>query len=86
VLFLPKEFILHEGERGDFMYFINKGEFAVYTKDLKTEQFYANRVLKDGEMFGEVALLTKLKRTTNVVCEDYSNCACLNQEDVNQIH
>ena len=77
---------MHEGERGDLMYFVNKGEVVVFTKDLKTEMFQAGKVLKDGDMFGEVALLTKLKRTANVVCEDYSYCACLDQNDINQIN
>ena len=36
-------------------------------------------------IFGEIALLTKLKRTATVQSDDYTNCAYLNKEDVEQI-
>ena len=42
-------------------------------------------ILKDGTLFGEVALLTKLKRTATIVSDDYSNCAYLNKQDVHEI-
>lgn len=41
--------------------------------------------LQDGDLFGEIALFTKLKRTATIICEDYSNSAYLNREDVKEI-
>ena len=29
VLFLPKDYVVSEGERGDSLYFLNKGEVSV---------------------------------------------------------
>lgn len=40
------------------------------------------RYLKEGSMFGEVALLTKLKRTATVQSVGNCTCAYLCQEDV----
>lgn len=36
------------------------------------------KVLKEGSFFGEIALLTKLKRTATLISSDYTNCAYLN--------
>jgi CRP-like cAMP-binding protein len=79
VLFLPGDNVLREGERGDNLYFLNKGELSVYVdrKLVKT--------LEDGNLFGEVALFTKLKRTATIDSDQFSNCAYLNQEDVAEI-
>ena len=38
--------------------------------------------IKDGSIFGEIALLTKLKRTATVSSKDFTNCAFINREDV----
>jgi hypothetical protein len=38
VLFLPKDYIIREGERGDNLYFINKGEAVVTLRDSKSKQ------------------------------------------------
>jgi CRP-like cAMP-binding protein len=80
VLFLPDDYIIREGERGDSLYFINKGECDVTLRDSKTKEQNCIAILKDGVIFGEIALLTKLKRTATVVSKDFSNCAYLGKE------
>lgn len=84
VLFLPKDIILREGEKGDNIYFLNKGVCQVELKghDKKTETI---DTLKDGAIFGEVALLTKLKRTASIRSDDYTNCAFLTRKMVKEI-
>lgn len=66
------------------MYFINKGEIHVLLKIEKEgtmkEEIY--KVLRDGMFFGEVALLTKLKRSATLKAADYSNCAFLTKKDI----
>lgn len=50
-----------------------------------SENHYQNktiRYLKEGSIFGEVALLTKLKRTATVQSEGNCTCAFLCQDDV----
>lgn len=49
------------------------------------EELFENkpiRFLKEGSIFGEVALLTKLKRTATIQSEGNCTCAYLCQEDV----
>ncbi len=38
--------------------------------------------IKDGTIFGEIALLTKLKRTATVMSTDYTGCAFISKENV----
>lgn len=92
VLFLPGDNVLREGERGDNLYFLNKGELSVSIdieikgadgKKVKDRKFI--KTLQDGALFGEVALFTKLKRTATIDSEDFSNCAFLTQQDVSEI-
>ena len=92
VLFLPGDNVLREGERGDNMYFLNKGELSVtigvsYTNEdgNKTKEKKFIKTLTNGMLFGEIALFTKLKRTTTIDSDDFSNCAYLNSEDVGEI-
>lgn len=84
VLFLPGDNVLREGERGDNLYFLNKGELSVSIdvsvikpdgKKSKDRKFI--KTLNDGDLFGEVALFTKLKRTATIDSDDFSNCAFL---------
>ena len=57
----PKEIICHEGEIGEHLYFIARGEAAVY----KGERIIA--ILKAGETFGEMSLLTGEPRSATVM-------------------
>lgn len=85
VLFLPKDNVVSEGEQGDNLYFISKGQVGVSIRDGTTKQQNFIKYLEKGVIFGEVALLTKLKRTATIVSEEYSNCAYLNNDDIEQI-
>lgn len=84
VLFLAGDIIMREGEKGDHIYFLNKGEIQVMLKIQKDEQVREEtyRILKEGAFFGEVALLTKLKRTATLKSTDFSNCAYMSRQDV----
>ena len=41
--------------------------------------------VKDGSIFGEIALLTKLKRTATVKSADYTSCAYMTKSCVRQL-
>lgn len=58
-VFQEDEIIIEEGSQGDAMYFIVEGSVLVYNKDIQVE-------LKEGDFFGEIALLKKIPRTASV--------------------
>ena len=79
---------------GDNLYFMNKGDVSVSISTEKKDKDDSTdggrdsqviAVLKDGSIFGEIALLTKLKRTATVTADDISNCAYLNRQDVEKM-
>eukprot|EP00347_Sterkiella_histriomuscorum_P009696 403340228 len=84
VLFLPNDVIAREGEKGDNIYFLNKGEVQVILKTekngLSVDEIF--KLLKEGQFFGEVALLTKLKRTSTIKSSDFTNCAYMTKDDL----
>lgn len=84
-LFLPSEVIIREDMHGDQMYFISDGSVECYiTRDedgtTKTEKL---KILKQNEYFGEVALVTCLKRSANVRANDFVYCMKLERKDYN---
>jgi len=75
---------VREGEQGDNIYFINSGRVQVSIRtDRKEEELVTT--LEDGAIFGEVALLTNLKRTATVQATEHTSCAFLEKETVYQI-
>ena len=63
---LPKDSIIFkEGEPGDSFFLIEEGEVEVYVLDHKTGQQLSLAVLKVGDYFGEMAVLTDSFRTAS---------------------
>lgn len=58
-VFQKDEIIIHEGSEGDAMYFIIEGSVLVYNKNVHVQ-------LKEGDFFGEIALLKNVPRTATV--------------------
>ena len=62
--------VTYRGESSDAAYFILKGSVgAGYVKD---EEYVILRYLKEGDFFGEVAALTGMQRTANIITEEDS--------------
>jgi len=63
--FEKSDIIFNEGEKGDTLHIIKKGTVKItkYTKDGKTKTL---AILKEGDGFGEMALLTKEVRSATV--------------------
>lgn len=62
-VFQKDEIIIQEGSEGDAMYFIVEGNVLVYNKNVQVP-------LKEGDFFGEIALLKKIPRTASVKATD----------------
>lgn len=74
-IFLPKEYIIRQGEYGDCMYFLTSGEVWV---EVDGEEIAR---LGPGSPFGETALIENLHRNASVVSSSYSTGYQLNKDD-----
>lgn len=80
-IYTPGDIICMYGEIGDKMYFINKGTVEVISADGK--QVYAN--LKDGDFFGEIALLLMQPRNATIRATDYCDLYSLDKESFDSV-
>ncbi len=71
---VPHERIVRKGDRGDAVYFIASGAVEVAFADRRIE-------LGSGDVFGEMALLTGMRRQADVVASTYSRLLVLREAD-----
>jgi len=83
-IFLPEYSVVTQGENGEMMFIISKGQCEVTVTDHKG---VINKWpdLKDGDIFGEVALLLNCNRTATVRTKNYSLIASLRRNDFDTI-
>ena len=62
----PGEVVFNEGDPGDSMYLIHRGQFSVYIADPKLGLNYELAKLGPGQAFGEMALITGEARSAGV--------------------
>ncbi len=68
------ETIIHKGEEGDAMYFIVEGSVLVFNENMKI-------TLKEGDFFGEIALLKDIQRTASVKATNGCKTLRLSKDD-----
>lgn len=78
-VFLPREYIVRQGEYGDCMYFLTMGELQV----LVDEEQVA--VLVPGSVFGEAALVTEDRRNASVKAVSYGTGYQLSKHDFKEL-
>jgi type IV pilus assembly protein PilB len=83
--FLPQSAIVREGGTESSAFFILSGRAAVRRKDPDSGIDFLLAELGEGEMFGEVALLTRKPRTASVVALEATTCAVLEQAEFDRI-
>ena len=81
VVAIPGEAIVRRGEIGHRIYFISRGTVEV----LSLDESEVVATLRDGDFFGEGALLTSQPRSNTVRAVDYCNLFALNREHFNQV-
>lgn len=65
-------------------YLISKGECEVWVNDEKRVETFV-RLLRVGEYFGEVALMTQQRRTATVITKSYSNIGSISRETFDEM-
>jgi hypothetical protein len=81
VVYTPGDFVFRAGDQGREMYFISRGTLEVLAKDGST--VYTR--LKDGDFFGEIALLLNLPRTASIRAIDYCDLYALDKDAFERI-
>jgi voltage-gated potassium channel len=81
VVYTPGDYIVHAGEIGHHMYFISRGTVEVIAADGHT--IYGT--LKDGDFFGEIALLFSQSRTASIRALDYCDLYSLDKDTFEQV-
>eukprot|EP00736_Rhodelphis_marinus_P000587 Rmarinus@m.3715 len=79
------ETIVEQGEHGDCFYIVDSGEVDCFQKVPDKEEPVKVSTLKEGQYFGEVALLTGQPRVATVIARGATRCLCLEQEAFNRI-
>ena len=79
VTFLPGDLVIGEGEKGDSLYIITHGLVSVYKAGHEDEPIAQ---LRDGDFFGEMALLETQVRTANVKAVKPTTLLRLSRKDV----
>ncbi|EGB07538.1 hypothetical protein AURANDRAFT_15540, partial [Aureococcus anophagefferens] len=75
--YMPDDYIILVGEFGHEMFFIKSGTVDVFRID-EAEQIVCS--LREGEYFGDVALLTKSQRTATIKARTFVTCAIISRD------
>mmetsp|Transcript_38640 Transcript_38640/g.83704 ORF Transcript_38640/g.83704 Transcript_38640/m.83704 type:complete len:582 (+) Transcript_38640:435-2180(+) len=78
---LPNDKVIEEGEMGSDMYIVKRGALAVWVANLTT--FIC--VKRDGDYFGEIALVLPQRRTATVIAMEHSQLYSLGKNDLDAI-
>ncbi len=74
--FKKGETIIKQGEASDFFFVVHEGSVKVTVKKMLFQQKQV-AVLKRGDVFGEMALLTHSNRSATLVTQELSSCFVL---------
>ena len=78
------DLIIKQGDDGDYYYIIKHGRCKV-TRTSKSNTQLTLATLKDGDAFGEEALLSDAKRNANIIMETDGSLMRLSKEDFNSL-
>jgi type IV pilus assembly protein PilB len=83
--FAPRTVIVREGGSDDSAFLVLAGRVAVRRKDPESGVDFLLAELGEGEMFGEMALLTRKPRTASVTAVEATTCGIIEQSDFDQL-
>ena len=74
------DYIFHEGDRGEEIYFLISGIVDINTEN-KQGEIIELTSLNEGDVFGEMAILTEMPRTANALSKSDSSLLSLKKKD-----
>jgi voltage-gated potassium channel len=80
-VFTPGTYVFRAGDVGRHLYFISQGQVEVISADGKT----IYNTLKDGDFFGEIALLSSQPRTASVRTLDYCDMYSIDRDTFDKV-
>jgi type IV pilus assembly protein PilB len=83
--FAPRTVIVREGGSDDSAFLVLSGRVAVRRKDPESGIEFLLAELGEGEMFGEMALLTRKPRAASVTALEATTCGIIEQADFDQL-
>jgi type IV pilus assembly protein PilB len=83
--FAPRAVVVREGSNDDSAFLVLSGRVAVRRKDSESGVEFLLAELGEGEMFGEMALLTRKPRSASVVALEATTCGIIEQSDFDQL-
>ena len=83
--FAPRAVIVREGSTDESAFLVLSGCVAVRRKDPDSGIEFLLAELGEGEMFGEMALLTRKPRTASVIALEATTCGIIEQSDFDQL-
>jgi len=82
--FAAGDLVLEEGQPGDSLYLIKRGEVEVFTRDVQGE-ILTLACMREGDFFGEIALITGRPRTASVKARQAVELLRLQRDDFNGV-
>jgi type IV pilus assembly protein PilB len=83
--FAPRAVIVREGSTDDSAFLVLSGRVAVHRKDPDSGVDFLLAELGEGEMVGEMALLTRKPRSASVVALEATTCGIIEQSDFDRL-
>jgi voltage-gated potassium channel len=81
IVLIPGDILIKEGEEGDEMYFVIRGQLSVWVA-AETKPIAQ---LSSGDFLGEIALVMNIPRTSTIKAETYCDLYVLNRNTYNYI-
>jgi CRP/FNR family cyclic AMP-dependent transcriptional regulator len=75
---MPGEVLFHEGDTGEEMYFIRKGKIKISIGEEEQEKVLA--ILKDGDFFGEMAVIDGSPRSASATAIEETDLLIIDKE------
>lgn len=79
--FAKGDYMVKQGELGDYFYVLKSGEAEVLLEDVGRKV----ATLKEGDFFGEIALLVGVERTASVIATSDVTAIIMNKKGFNEL-